>query len=102
VLSDRERERLREVERRLLIEDPEFARSFEARAQLLPHPTRGFGIKIFLITGLLLSTLVLVAGSPGGAVTFAAATGLAWLVWRWAGTSRPPDDPAADIDTTGR
>jgi hypothetical protein len=85
VLSDRERETLREVERRLLIEDPGFARSFEARAQLLPHPTGGLAIKIFLITGLLLSALVLLAGSPGGAVTFAAATGLAWLAWRWAG-----------------
>jgi hypothetical protein len=85
VLSDRERETLREVERRLLIEDPAFARTFTARAQRLPHPTTGLGIKIFLITGLLLSALVLVAGSIGGAVAFAAATGLIWVTWRWAG-----------------
>jgi hypothetical protein len=85
VLSDREREALREVERRLLIEDPEFARSFKARAQRLPHPAGGFGIKIFLIAGLLTSALVLVAGSIGGAVAFATATGLIWLTWRWAG-----------------
>jgi hypothetical protein len=84
VLSDRERETLREVERRLLHEDPAFARSFEARAQLLPHPAGGLGIKIFLIAGLLLSALVLVAGSLGGALAFATGTGLIWLVWRFA------------------
>jgi DUF3040 family protein len=85
VLSDRERETLHEVERRLLIEDPEFARSFKARAQRLPHPTGGVGIKIFLVAGLLLSALVLVAGSLAGAVAFVGATGLIWLVWRRAG-----------------
>jgi Protein of unknown function (DUF3040) len=82
VLSDRERETLREVERRLLQEDPAFARSFEARAKRLPRPAGGPGIKIFLIAGLLLSALVLVAGSLGGALAFATATGLIWLVWR--------------------
>lgn len=85
MLNDRERDTLREVERRLLDEDPEFARAFNARAQRLPHPASRLGIKIFLIAGLLLSALVLVAGSLGGAVAFAAATGLVWLAWRWAG-----------------
>lgn len=84
MLSDRERETLREVERQLLHEDPEFARCFETRAQLLPHPIAGLGIKIFVIAGLLLSALVLVAGSLGGALAFAVATGLIWLVWRFA------------------
>jgi hypothetical protein len=85
VLSDRERDTLREVERLLLNQDPEFARSFKARAQRLPHPTSRLGIKIFLIAGLMLSALVLVAGSLGGAVAFAVATGLIWLAWRRTG-----------------
>jgi DUF3040 family protein len=85
VLSDREREALREVERQILNEDPEFVRSFDARAQRLPHHTGGPGIKIFVLAGLLLSALVLAAGSIGGAVAFAVATGLIWLAWRWAG-----------------
>jgi hypothetical protein len=89
VLSDRERKTLREVERRLLIEDPEFARSFAARAQRLPGPAGPLGIKIFLIAGLLVSAFVLVAGSLGGAVAFATATGLIWLTWRWAGEADP-------------
>jgi hypothetical protein len=85
VLSDREREVLREVERQILHEDPEFARSFDARAQRLRHRAGGLGIKIFVLAGLLLSALVLVAGSLGGAVAFAIGTGLVWLAWRWAG-----------------
>jgi Flp pilus assembly protein TadB len=85
VLSDRDWEALREVERRLSSEDPGFARSFEARAQRLPRTsTGGAGIRIFLIAGLLLSALVAVAGSLGGAAAFATATGLVWLVWRFA------------------
>ncbi len=85
MLSDRERETLREVERRLLSEDPGFTRSFEARAQRLPRGTRGgVGLKIFLAAGLLLSAFVLVTGSAAGAVAFATATGLIWVVWRFA------------------
>jgi hypothetical protein len=85
VLSDRDREALREVERRLLLEDPEFARSFTARARRLPHPIGPLGGKVFLIVGLLLSALVLDAGSLGGAAAFAVATGLIWLAWRRTG-----------------
>lgn len=90
MLSDREREVLREVERRILTEDPEFARRFDARAQRLAHRAGGPGIKIFVLAGLLLSALVLVAGSLGGAVAFAVATGLIWLVWWWAGRTHEP------------
>jgi Protein of unknown function (DUF3040) len=88
VLSDREREALREVERQIMNEDPEFARSFDAAAQRLPHRAGRLGIKIFVLAGLLLSALVLVAGSFAGAVAFAVATGLIWLTWRWAGGVR--------------
>jgi DUF3040 family protein len=90
VLSDREREALRRVERQILNEDPAFVRSFDARAQRLPHRTGGVAIKIFVAVGLLISAFVLVAGSLGGAVLFAVATGLVWLVWRVGGTHRQP------------
>ena len=86
MLSDRERETLREVEARILNENPEFARTFQARAQRLPRvSTGGVGIKIFLVVGLLLSALMLVVGSLTGALAFAIATGLVWLMWRFAG-----------------
>ena len=83
MLSDRERETLREVERRILDEDPRFARAFEARAQRLPCGNPGgVGMTILLVAGVLLSMLVLVAGSWGIALALALATGLTWLVLR--------------------
>jgi Flp pilus assembly protein TadB len=83
MLSDRERETLRELEQRILDEDHRFARSFEARARHLPSGSAaGPGMRIFLIVGLLVSALALVAGSLGFALAFALATGLIWLVWR--------------------
>jgi hypothetical protein len=83
VLSDRERETLREVERGLLTDDPDFARSFAARAQDLPRRKGGVGNKIFLASGFLLSTLVLAAGSLAGAAAFAVTTVLVWMAWRY-------------------
>ena len=85
MLSDREREALRRVERQIRNEDPAFVRSFDARAQRLPHHAGRLGITIFVVAGLLLSTVVLVAGSLGGAMLFAFTTGLVWLVWWWVG-----------------
>jgi hypothetical protein len=86
VLSDHERERLREVERRLLSEDPTFARSFDARARRLSpaFPDR-VGFAMVLVAGLLLSALMLVIGSLVGAAAFGAGTGLIWLAWRFGG-----------------
>ncbi|MHA6783218.1 DUF3040 domain-containing protein [Pseudonocardia saturnea] len=83
MLSDHERKTLREVERRFLTEDPEFARSFHARAQGLQRTQDRWGIQTFLVVGLLLSALMLVTGSLGGAVAFAFATGLIWVAWRF-------------------
>ena len=78
MLSDHEWKTLREVERRLLTEDPEFTRSFDTRAQRLLGGSDRWGLQIFLVTGLLLSALMLVTGSLSGAVAFAAATGIVY------------------------
>jgi hypothetical protein len=92
--SDHERETLLGIERRLLSEDPEFAQSFDARARHLHNASRyGVGTKIFLVAGLLISALILVVGSLGGAVAFTLGTGLIWLVWRFeAGSHQQPQD----------
>jgi hypothetical protein len=91
MLDDYERNTLHEVERRLLDEDPEFARAFDARARSLSRGrVVGGGIKIFLIGGLLVSALVLLAGSPSGAVAFAIVTGLIWLAWRFTAAMNSP------------
>jgi hypothetical protein len=96
--SDHERETLLEIERGLLSEDPEFAQSFNARAQHLYNPSRyEVGTKIFLLAGLLISALMLVVGAQGGAVAFIAGTGLIWLAWRFGAGShqQAPDTRGA-------
>jgi threonine/homoserine/homoserine lactone efflux protein len=93
MLDDYEKNALDEVERRLLSEDPEFAQVFDVRAESLSRASAvGAGIKIFLIGGLLVSALVLLAGSLSGAVAFAIATWLIWLAWRFSArmSSRQP------------
>jgi hypothetical protein len=83
MLDDYEKNTLREVEAQLLSDDPEFARAFDARAQDLSRAhLAGVGTTIFLIGGLLVSALVLIAGSLSGAVAFAVATGMIWMAWR--------------------
>jgi Protein of unknown function (DUF3040) len=96
VLNDHERKTLREVERQLVVEDPEFIRSFATRAQRLErrHP-EGELAKIFLVAALLLGALMLMAGSPGGALAFAAVAVLIWVARQHANDthSRSPEHP---------
>jgi hypothetical protein len=83
VLSDHEQERLRALEHQFRAEDPEFIRSFDTRAR---HLGRAHGDSVSLTIGIaaavLLGALLLLAGSSGGPLAFAAAAGLIWLVWR--------------------
>ena len=88
MLSDHEWKALREVERRLLTEDPEFTRSFATGSQRLHGESGRWGLQIFLVTGALLSVLMLVIGSLSGAAAFAAGTGLIWLAWRFSTATR--------------
>ena len=82
MLSDHEQERLRALERQFRAEDPEFTRSFDTRAR---HLRRQHGDSVSLTIGIgigaavLLGALLLLAGSPGGALAFVAAVGLIWL-----------------------
>ncbi len=92
MLSDHERRTLRELDGRFLADDPEFPRSFDARAQRLGHTPLGGSATLALAVGVLLCVLMLVAGSLAGALAFAAATGAIWLAWRHSTGSRrqPP------------
>jgi hypothetical protein len=83
VLNDHERKTLREVELQFVAEDPEFAQSFDSRARRLQRKhADGVSVKIAIMAAILLDALMLVVGSPGGALAFAAVTGLIWLAWR--------------------
>lgn len=88
MLSDHEWQTLRAVERQFVTDDPEFTRSFDMRAQRLrrkDHDRKDHGrelVKIAVVGVVLLCALMLVAGSPSGALAFAATAGLIWLARR--------------------
>lgn len=79
MLSEHDWTVLGEVERQLRAEDPEFTRSFATNAQRLQRgrPDRDL-IKLATVGAVLLAALMLVAGSAGGALAFAAVAGLIW------------------------
>lgn len=87
MLSDYERKTLREVERQLMLEDPEFARSFYAHEQHPPRdhhrPPNKIVIVVAVLLSALLSALLLIVGLLSGALTFAAVAGLIWMAWRY-------------------
>jgi hypothetical protein len=90
VLSDHERKTLQELERQFMADDPEFPRRFDARAQRLDRKHLGGAATIAIVGAVLLVALMLVAGSLGGALAFATATGLIWLAWRHSSDTPPP------------
>jgi Protein of unknown function (DUF3040) len=103
VLNDHERKTLSEVERQFQLEDPEFTRSFDTRAQRLRRRhLDGAWFQIAIVAAVLLGALMLVTGSPSGALAFAAVAGLTWLTRRrWNGAPdrsmrRPARKPEND------
>ncbi len=80
MLNDHERKTLREFERQFQVEDPDFTRSFDTRAQRLHRrQLDGAWFQIAIVAAVLLGAIMLVAGSPSGALAFAAVAGLTWL-----------------------
>ncbi|WP_219417390.1 DUF3040 domain-containing protein [Pseudonocardia nigra] len=83
MLSDRERNALDEVERRLTADDPTFVRAFDVNERRLLHNRRHRrGARIAAVVALLLSAVLLLAGSPGAAIAVASTTTVVWLVGR--------------------
>jgi hypothetical protein len=81
VLSDREREALREIQCRLLAEDPAFARVFSTDARRLeqtPSHLPRSTYTTLLVMSLMLSVIALMAGAPLGGLVFAMAAGVMW------------------------
>ena len=69
MLNDHERKTLGEVERQFQVEDPEFTCSFDTRAQRLRrrHLDEAW-FQMAMVAAMLLGALMLVAGSPSGAL----------------------------------
>lgn len=87
MLGDDKRKTLHEVERHLMLEDPEFAQSFPAHQQHPPRnhhrPIDKIVIVVAVLLSALLSALLLIAGLLSGVLTFAAVAGLIWAAWRY-------------------
>ena len=90
MLNDHERKTLREVERQCMADDPDFTRAFEASQTRLSRHPHQLGLTLTVVTAALLTTFLVVAGSPGSAMVVTAATGL--IIWavrhHSAGTNR--------------
>jgi Flp pilus assembly protein TadB len=96
VLSDHERKTLREIQRQLFVDDPDFQRSFRALdaqpptrpAAPTPEPlpaspsANRWIYTTVIITAALLALLLMLAGSLGGALAFIIIAGSMWLVRR--------------------
>jgi Flp pilus assembly protein TadB len=78
MLSDHERKALHEVERHCMAEDPAFTRSFEERQTQPSRRRPQTRAVIATVVAMLLTALMLIAGSLAGALAFASATGLSW------------------------
>jgi Protein of unknown function (DUF3040) len=89
MLSDHERKALREIQRQLATDDPEFERSFHAAATAPPPDYRRLAYTIVIVLAALLATIMALAGSPGGTLAFAAIAGMVWYArHRRAGTTQ--------------
>ncbi|MFD7660187.1 DUF3040 domain-containing protein [Actinosynnema sp. NPDC059797] len=87
--GERESEALRQIQRRLWDEDPEFAHFLESsQRHLRSGPRRRVPAFVVDLAGLL-AMLMLVLGLPVAALVFAAAGVLAWVVRRRAALPGP-------------
>ncbi|GAA3463743.1 DUF3040 domain-containing protein [Saccharothrix longispora] len=74
MLSEREQDTLLEIQRRLTADDPDFERSFRALDEVTPAvgPTRPRISSVIIALAAGFAVLVLLAGSPVGALPYAA------------------------------
>jgi hypothetical protein len=91
MLSDHERDRLGAVERDVLADDPDFARSFRrGQARLGRAGNRRAALAACGVAAVL-SSLLWMLGAPDGALAVAVTVGAIWLAWRCsAGNSSRP------------
>jgi hypothetical protein len=84
VFDEHDHRTLDELERNLSMEDPEFVMRFDRGQQRMSSTfRRRRGNRIALTVAVTLGVLLLVLGSPVGAVAAVLSTGLVWLAWRY-------------------
>ena len=81
VLSDNERKTLLDVERQLMAEDPDFARSFHDQLRQQPATQGGSNGKIAVAVAMVISAILLLAGFAAAALTCVTVTGVFCAMW---------------------
>ncbi|MBP2369068.1 DUF3040 domain-containing protein [Pseudonocardia parietis] len=87
--DDRNHRVLDDLERRLCADDPEFVARFHSEQERLPAAGRPSGARIAVVVAAVTGLLLLLLGSPAGALAAVAGTGVVWLAWRY--PVRPQD-----------
>jgi hypothetical protein len=95
MLSDAERRRLTEIERRLRSEDPEFADRFGHVMQSRAHKWGGMSARAWLIAAVLIMGLAVLTISLVFALIAVSVAGVSAAIWitdhvRWTVDRRPP------------
>src|SRR6188508_329810 len=101
MLSDHERKTLLDVERRFIAEDPEFARSFDDQLHQRPEAPHGSNGKIAVAVALLFSTILLLAGFPGGALACVITTAVTCAMWWYLEDSEHPASARSALTRPG-
>ncbi len=100
MLSDHERKTLQEIQRHLVVDDPDFERTFRTLATPTPDPTalspalRWWMYTAVIVIAAFLATVSLLAGSVGGTLAFSVIAGAVWCAQHLetAATRRELDD----------
>jgi hypothetical protein len=90
MLDDRERNALCELEQQLATDDPAFVHSFDRRQECMSGPPRRRrAARIAVAIALAVCLLLVLLGSPAGALVVAVTASSGWLVWRFSGHLDP-------------
>lgn len=89
MLSDHEREALREIEHQLIVDDPDLEQSFRALRAPMPSTWPRTSYTVVIVVAALLGLVMLLAGSLVGVLTFTAIGGSAWLIRHRRNTAQP-------------
>ncbi len=90
MLDDRERDALCRLEQQLAADDPAFVHTFDHRQGRMSGPPRHRrAARIAVAAAVAVCLLLVLVGSPAGALVVAVTVSSGWLVWRFSGHLDP-------------
>jgi Protein of unknown function (DUF3040). len=92
VLEDEQRA-LQELERGLAADDPAFVETFRRRQSRLANARGHRGVRIAALVVAAICVVLVLVGSPAGAIAVAGTAAAVWLTWRFADDIDPQAHP---------